>query len=232
MNEQKTAVKKVMDFVEQGISNNSFAEGRLPAEPEIAATVGVSRTPVREAMKILDAIGISESRRGIGTCLNPQATTAIGYLMSFMTVTESATHQQLFEARLMVEQFAAGLIAHDLKSDDLVQIRAANEQLRKVADMPDPDLDAVTEADINFHRTIFDLCGNPLIAAIGKLTTEQVRPWIRVSHEKEGPMLSVQLHEIVIEAIAHDGSSNEKKSPLSQSVRNGLVSFRGRLPGE
>ena len=59
-----TAVKAVMNYVQVGIQTGQFTDGKLPIESDVAKAVGVSRTPVREAMKILDAVGVIEIRRG------------------------------------------------------------------------------------------------------------------------------------------------------------------------
>ena len=224
-----SAVRAVMNFVEQRIRDDAFDQGRLPSESEIAGLVGVSRTPVREAMKILNAVGIIDIRRGIGTFVAPQAKNAFEYLLLFQTVTQRATPRQLFEARLMVEQTAAELAIVNASAADLARIRAANETLRRLAEMPEPDLDEVTEADIEFHRTIFEVCGNPLIGAIGKLTVEQVRPWIRISHEVEGPMVSVAIHGSMISAIEQKNAVEARKMASARAVWAGLADWEERL---
>ena len=180
-------------------------------------------------MKILDAIGVIEIRRGVGTFLRPHARSALGYLLMFDTAIEGATPEQLFEARLMVEHTAAELASIRSKPEDIQRMYDANADLRRLAEDPETNLDLVTEADIAFHKAIFDACGNPLIAAIGKLTIEQVRPWVRLTNKDEGPMKSVKIHEDMISAIENHDISETRQSTALRAVRDGLADWHSRL---
>lgn len=225
----KSAVGAVVSYIEKIITERSTEGDRLPTEPEIARIVGVSRTPVREAVKILEAIGVVEIRRGIGTFVRPHARNALGYLLMFETAIQEVSPEQLFEARLMVEHTAAELASIRSTPEDIERMREANAELRRLAETTNPDLDLVTEADIAFHKAIFDACGNPLIAAIGKLTIEQVRPWVRLTNQDEGPVKSVQIHEDMISAIESRDLSKARQSTALQAVRDGLVDWHTRL---
>lgn len=225
----KSAVGAVVSYIEKIITENAIEDGRLPTEPEIARIVGVSRTPVREAVKILEAIGVIEIRRGIGTFVRPHARNALGYLLMFETAVQKVSPEQLFEARLMVEHTAAELASIRSTPEDIAGMRDANEELRRLAQSPNPDLDKVTEADIAFHKAVFDACGNPLIAAIGKLTIEQVRPWVRLTNQDEGPVKSVKIHDDMIAAIESHDLSRARQSTALQAVRDGLADWHTRL---
>lgn len=65
---------RVLDRLVTAISQGYFASGRLPAEPELADRLGVSRTTVRAALQTLDRIGMLERRPGVGTRLRPHVT--------------------------------------------------------------------------------------------------------------------------------------------------------------
>ena len=224
-----TAVKAVMNYVQMGIQTGQFTDGKLPIESDVAKAVGVSRTPVREAMKILDAVGVIEIRRGIGTFVRPQAASALNHLIMFQTVTKTATTKQLFETRMMVEKTAAEMVAAKGSPADIALIRAANQRFHDIAVQDDPDLDAATTADIEFHKIVFGLCGNPLIAALGSLVVEQCRPWIRESHEVDGPMITYNLHESLIQGIENWTAGSSPKAPLSVAVQAALDSWKDRL---
>ena len=225
----KSAVGAVVSYIEKIITEKSIEGDRLPPEPEIARTVGVSRTPVREAVKILETIGVIEIRRGIGTFVRPHARNTLGYLMLFETAIQEVSPEQLFESRLMVEHTAAELASIRSTPSDIGRMREANEELRRLAEDPGADLDQVTEADIAFHKAVFDSCGNPLIAAIGKLTIEQVRPWVRLTNQDEGPAQSVKIHEDMISAIESRDLSKARQSTALQAVRDGLEDWHSRL---
>lgn len=224
------AVKAVMEFIERGIRDGAFVDAKLPTEAELAAIVGVSRTPVREAIKILGAVGVVEIRRGIGTFVRPQAASALGHLMMFQAVTQSASVEELFEARLMVERTAAEMVAETRTDADIALLREVNEAFRAVAQEAEPDLDKVTDADTEFHKTMFRLCRNPLIAAMGALVLEEIKPRIRESHALDNrPLLSVGLHDLLIEAIDRKDPSGAGQLAIAQAVRYGLENWRHRL---
>jgi GntR family transcriptional repressor for pyruvate dehydrogenase complex len=224
-----SAVGAVINYVEKIIGDEASKVDRLPSEPEIAQIVGVSRTPVREAMKILNAIGVIEIRRGVGTFIRPHARSALGYLLMFETAIQAVTPEQLFEARLMIEQTTAELASIRGTPEDIQRMHEANSELRRLAEAKDPDLDLVTEADIAFHKAVFDSCGNPLIAAIGKLTIEQVRPWVRLTNQDNGPMKSVKIHENMISAIENQNIAEARQSTALRAVRDGLADWHSRL---
>ena len=231
-NQSASAVKDVISFVERGVRDNAFRDdGRLPTENEICSAGGVSRTPVREAMKILDAMGVVEIRRGIGTFLRPQAGTALGCLVMFQSAMTMATPQQLFETRLMVERTAAELAADRRTESDLKAIRDANERMRIHATVQPADLDKITEADIAFHDAVFDASHNPLISAMGKFVVNLFAPWIQEGHRVAGGMVSVRNHELIIQAIETRNSGKAREAAFDRSVHEGLARWQARLEG-
>jgi DNA-binding FadR family transcriptional regulator len=228
----KSAVSVVISYVEQLVTGDLIVNGRLPNEPDIGRIVGVSRTPVREAMKILDAIGIIEIRRGVGTFVRPNARSLLGYFMMFQQATIAATPEQLLETRLMVEHTAAELASIRSGPLDIRKLRLANDELLHLAQSANRDLEAITEADIAFHKAVFDACGNPLIAAIGKLTIEQVRPSVRLTNKDEGPMKSVKIHDALISAIENHDIAEVHQSSARRAVKDGLVDWQTKLTVE
>lgn len=228
----RSAVSEVVAFVEDGIRAKTFPAGRLPTEAEICEHVGVSRTPVREAIKMLDAMGVVEIRRGIGTFATPSATTSLGYLVMFRTAMSSATPRQLFEARLMVERMAASLAAACRTEADLTAMRNANSAMQALAEADTPDLDAVTDADVAFHDVIFDSCGNPMVGAMGKFVVGLFRPWIKEGHRVAGAMVSIENHQAIIDAIAQSDGGKAQAAAFDRPVHEGLANWQARLENE
>ena len=225
-----TAVQSVVEFVERGMRDRAFADGaQLPVESEICRAVGVSRTPVREAMKILEAVGVVEIRRGIGTFLRPQSASALGQLMLFQSAMKRATPQQLFETRLMVERTAAELLAGRRTDDDITAMKAANDRMRRLAAEDPVDLDQLTEADVAFHHVIFDACGNDLVAAIGRFVVSLFAPWIREGHRQVGAMVSVRNHANIIAMIEERDVGGAREAAFDRPVHEGLANWQAAL---
>jgi DNA-binding FadR family transcriptional regulator len=176
-------------------------DARLPPEDAISSAVGVSRGPVREAMKVLEALGAIEIRRGVGTYIVPGGFIALDFIMAMQKELERATARDLFELRLTVERAAAMYAAERCGPADLDRIAAANDDMRHNCETPDTDFDALTRADVAFHKAIYDAAGNPLLGTIGKFVTELVAPQIRAGHVRVGGMRSVINHEQIIASL-------------------------------
>lgn len=67
MNSSEKAYESVIDRIKKQISSGAFRPGdRLPPERELAEGLGASRNSVREALRVLDILGIVSSRQGAG----------------------------------------------------------------------------------------------------------------------------------------------------------------------
>src|SRR5262249_32871239 len=84
---------------------------RLPPERDLAAQVGVRRPPVRMGLHALAAMGCVESRHGSGTYI-PDGPPALGTeSLSLLAALHGFTHQQMYDARRILEVGAAALAA-------------------------------------------------------------------------------------------------------------------------
>ncbi len=127
----------------------------LPREEEIAAALGVSRTSVREAVKVLGAKGLLETRPRVGVRVRPRD----GWRLLDPAVLswhpdlrrDPELIAGLIEARRIIEPAAAGLAASRATAADLAAIEAAYIGMRWA--IPH-DLDACCEADLAFHGSV------------------------------------------------------------------------------
>jgi len=234
----QSAVKAVLDFVQQGVQTGRYQGGcQLPPEAELASLVGVSRTPVREAIKVLEAAGVLEIRRGVGTFLRPQATAALGQLLLFQMYLQEATPRKLFEMRLMIERTAAELAAKHRNAEDLARMKDANRQLEALVADPSVTLDELAVADMNFHHSVYDACGNELIATLGRFITTLVGPWIRQSLERGGRSQVVTHHNLIIAMIEMKNAGGAREAMSDRAIAGSLEFFQraletpGRQPG-
>src|SRR3954468_5173264 len=77
--------------------------GRLPAEREMAESFGVSRSSLRQALKVLEIMGVISQRVGDGTYLNAGAPSILSEPMEFLILLDGISFHELMEARLIVE---------------------------------------------------------------------------------------------------------------------------------
>jgi DNA-binding FadR family transcriptional regulator len=159
----------VVDQVRRAGSDRPGSPGvRLPPERELAGQLGVSRTTVREAMRVLQDERMVEIRRGRAggpVVLGPTASAAEIRRTLRHRLTEL---ENVFDYRLAVEPAAAGLAAERRTTTDLGRLKDALEALNTLAASPDYASAASPPsrffaADAEFHRRIALTTGNPLL---------------------------------------------------------------------
>ena len=156
----------VVDGVKQMILDGRLQAGqRLPAEKELAATLGVSRGSLREGVHALGTLGILESRHGDGTyvtTLDPALLLAPVGFVAELQDDAAAFHT----VRRLLETEAAGLAALHVDDDCLARLRAVlDETARALVEHP-LDHDRLVDADLAFHEEVARASGNPVLAAL------------------------------------------------------------------
>ena len=140
---------------------------RLPAERNLATQIGVSRPTVRMGLHALAAMGCVESRHGSGTYI-PDGPPALGTeSLSLLAALHGFTHQQMYDARRILEVGAAGLAAECATADQIASM--AEEVAGLFASLDDPQRFLVH--DIDFHREVAAASGNPIIAAVVEMVS-------------------------------------------------------------
>ena len=213
----QTRVNLVMDHIKNAVMSGALKGGdRLPSEMEIAEQLGVSRTPVREAIKILDVVGVIEVRHGSGTFVRPGVQAALSQLLLFQTYLNETTPQKLMEVRAIFEKNCAELAAERRTDRDLAEMRDAVEHLRNLAAAPDATQDQILQADLAFHRLVYRAAGNELIESIANFVLTMVAPWIGKSLQHMGPQNAIKLHEIMLLMIENRNASAAREFTASK----------------
>jgi GntR family transcriptional repressor for pyruvate dehydrogenase complex len=157
------STEQVVAFVRDLIVRGQVHPGdRLPAERELAVQIGVSRPSVRAGLHALAAMGVIQSRHGSGTYI-PAGPPALGSEpLSFLAALHGFTHDDMYEARRILEVESAGLAAERGTHQHLATL--AEEVAGLFANRDNPQLFFVH--DINFHRGVADAAGNPIVATL------------------------------------------------------------------
>jgi DNA-binding FadR family transcriptional regulator len=172
-------------------------------EIEASDKLGVSRGAYREAMRILAAKGLIESRPKAGTRVCPRSRWNVLdpdiLAWSFESAPQPNFVRGLFELRELIEPGTAALAAQHRTDDHLVLLRSA------LADMAKYPLETAEgqEADQRFHRTIFAATANEPLLALASTIGAAVR-WSTQFKTRDGPLTRDPLpdHQRVYEAIA------------------------------
>jgi GntR family transcriptional regulator, transcriptional repressor for pyruvate dehydrogenase complex len=201
--------ERVAVQIEQRILAGELHSGdRLPTERELAEQFQVSRTAVREALKILSQKGLVDMRPGRGTMVIDGADEALRHslgLVMRLKLGEVGGSNMLVEVREMLEVEIAGLAAARATDTEVAALRAAVQ----VMDASLDDADAFIAADNQFHEALACATQNPLILAlinsIVSLLSEQRK---QVFDTEGGPQRGQVHHKNILDCvIRHDVES-------------------------
>lgn len=176
----------------------------LPPE-QLEQEFGISKTVLREALRVLAAKGLVDSRQKRGTVVRARAHWKLldADLLRWQGgEPDAAFLENLAEVRGIVEPAGARLAASRRTDDDLAALQAA---LQVMADAGS-DARAVVEADLAFHRALLDSAHNELLSRMEVVIEAGLRARDQLVHQGEHWPDSVPAHRSVLDAIeAGDG---------------------------
>ncbi len=188
-----TVVQRIKEAMERGDLRRG---DRLPSEQELCEELGVSRIAVREAMKILEALGAVEVRQGSGTFIPEKPKPPVIDPLQFMLFLGDADPEHVKELRFMVELGFSRIAQRKITENSL---RVLEEHLRKLEQAYRRG-EVTLDLDLEFHYLILEATGNPLIVQLGKailgLFHRSIEAGIR-----EHPEAPLQHHRLIFEAI-------------------------------
>ena len=158
----------VVQNIRQMIIDGRLRPGdRLPVEKDLAATLGVSRNPLREGVRALSMMGVLETRQGDGTYVTKLDPSMLLAPMGFVVDVQigSRTHH-LHAVRRILETEAAALAAQQIGSEELHAAAELLSHNEAQLSLDEPNHETVIENDIAFHRIIAKAAGNPVLAAL------------------------------------------------------------------
>ncbi|CAB5093380.1 hypothetical protein D3OALGA1CA_3335 [Olavius algarvensis associated proteobacterium Delta 3] len=149
---------QVFDQLKELIVRGQLKPGeQLMPERELAETLGVSRTTVRDAISKLVVMRYLEHRQGQGTFVR-KPTLTNGNLLAEAMRFEDATLKDLLEFRKGLECNAAAVAAHRAMDDDIDMLRKTIQDMERAYE----NGDLGTEADVSFHMAISFASRNPV----------------------------------------------------------------------
>jgi GntR family transcriptional repressor for pyruvate dehydrogenase complex len=153
----------IADQIESLILDGQLNPGdKLPPERELATQYGVSRTAVREAMKLLEERGLLQSRNGVGGFVTMPSTDAVSSSLNVAYRMHSWSYDQLDEARSSIECYVASLAAERATAEDIARMDEAVKTMDASLDDPDHYM----QADIEFHAALAGATQNPFFLVL------------------------------------------------------------------
>lgn len=200
-----SAAQRAYDFAKWAILNNVYAAGDVITEGGLAHEIGVSRTPVREALLRLEVEGLVR--------LYPKK----GAVVSSFSVSQA---EDVLEARALVENFTAARSFQNRATllPTLVQV---HEEMKKRRN--DRDTAGFTDRDRMFHELIVDAAGNSVLSEIYRMLRERQTLFTSVMVRGRRDRMDACLaeHDRIVEVLEGDDEAaflETVKSHLSWSI--------------
>ncbi|MHA3725035.1 FadR/GntR family transcriptional regulator [Leucobacter sp. HY1910] len=155
----------VMAWVTEELASGRLHIGdHLPSERALAQTLEVSRSSLREAMRVLEALGTIQTSTGsgprAGTIITAAPEQALSLALNLQLATKHIGQRHIYETRLLLETWAARHVEPGLGD----WARAA--ELLEAMDAPDLTVDAFLTLDAEFHTLLSHAADNPLISSL------------------------------------------------------------------
>ncbi|MCL4875331.1 MAG: FadR family transcriptional regulator [Anaerolineae bacterium] len=226
---------QVAEAMLQRIMSEEFSPGSfLPSERELQEEYQVSRTVIREAIKLLAARGLITTNSRQGTVVNPDLTEPVKKAMRLALYRSNAYIEDVVNTRLLVEPPIAALAAQYATSVQIRQLISLSESFKKI--YVDPSSDTYEENrkawlnnDKQFHKLLAEATQNPILPILVEVVHGLL--WHQASIIKHS--VSLEHHNIVIyqhEAIANAVASHEPEK-ASQAMREHIEYGRVYLSG-
>lgn len=204
--EHGSVVSEVAERLLAFFTSGDIAVGtRLPAERQLAASLGVGRSAVREALAALEILGIVVVRPGSGTYLRDGISELLPRTLSWGLMLGEPRTRELVELRGGLEVQAVQLAASKITDASLERMRshlaAMEENLH--------DLKAFVEADAAFHREIAVSSGNQVLQELLQSIRSLLRIWVDRALTDEGhASAALEEHREIFEALERrDGAA-------------------------
>lgn len=152
--------RTVADHLQALILRGGLAPGdRLPSQRDLAGQLGVSRPSLREAISVLEAMGLVSVRVGSGVYVAPRAARA-----PLWRFADRCSPRDVYEARLGLEGYAARLAAQRVSA---AEARRLDDTTATMAGaLATDDIAGMAAADAAFHDLVFALAANPVLAGM------------------------------------------------------------------
>lgn len=167
---KESVVQSVINVLTDAIRSKELQPGdKIPPEPELAESLGVARSSVREAIKILTYLGVLESKRSEGTFVCDGYKESMIDPMVYGILLNQDSFENLMELREMTEAGMMRLAIEHHEDRELDELESILGEMKKALELRENRVDTFFEADNRFHDKIAEMGKNPMADKINKV---------------------------------------------------------------
>ena len=224
-----SAVSEVTRRLLDHFTSGRVATGtRLPPERQLASSMGVGRSAVREALAALEILGVVDVRPGSGTYLRGSVSELLPQTLSWGMLLGEPRTRELIGVRHGLEVQAARSAATTASPAALASL---GEELAIMVGHRTEDFGAFVAADLRFHQVLARSAGNPLLDELLQSVRSLLRIWVeRGLHDAEHARLTCDEHAAVLAALrAQDPAraAEAMSTHMDSAGRRLVLAFEG-----
>lgn len=176
----KRTYDALLQDVEEGLRSGRYKTGdQLPGERILAEKYGISRASVREAMRILDVVGVIRSPSGAGpksgAVFVSEPSAGLSSTLRLHVASSRLAVKDIVDTRILLETWAAEASVQHNNPEGIERAR----ELLMAMDTPDIDYQTFHDLDAQFHLALSALAGNTVIDTVMDSLSGAVRGYIK-----------------------------------------------------
>jgi GntR family transcriptional repressor for pyruvate dehydrogenase complex len=218
--ERTTLHEQIVEKIKAMIEDGTLKPGdSLPSERELARDMQVSRIPVREALKMLEFMGVIEIRHGRAAVVRGLGQAAM--IDTINLVLESGPNElyELNQARIILELGAAKLACEKRTETDIAHMKEILDRMEAEID----DGCNVVDTSMEFHMALMRATKNKILCSFMMLFRDLLRESRSISLKRPGrPQEALDEHKAILQAVI-DKDSNLTASLLETHIGKHFV---------
>lgn len=204
---------------------------KLPNQNALSQEMGVSRTSLREAMRMLDLMGVIEQRPGYGTVIIRAIPELHEHNLGLSLLSDVESTYELLEARAIIECGSVKLAAKRATDEEIERFFQLVDEM--AAHLQNGDYDKYKIADYTFHELIRKVSGNRFLENPGAELSSYVQQFIDENTLLLPGLLkeSQRYHETICRSIARKDPDMAAQA-MQEHIDRIVESYRGYLAGK
>lgn len=215
-------VEQVMRNLQQFIIERGYKPGdKMPTEKEACEMFHVGRSTVREAYRMLQIMGILESRQGSGSIVAQKINQSRQDGVREWFKQNGTNISDYMEVRIALEPTAASLAAQRATGEEIRHIEEIHRLFCRAVEQN--DVAEMSEFDEAFHMAVAEASHNPLIVKMGKMIADCIADYRKQSFSvTENARHAVKPHQMILDALCQrDPQASERA--VRQHLKISLV---------
>ncbi|MBZ4654434.1 MAG: transcriptional regulator [Peptococcaceae bacterium] len=219
VSENASLTEKVFKQIRESITSGHFKPGdKLPSENELAESFQVSRTSVREAMKLLAGQGLIVIKRGLGAFVAEHKESPYLSDLQNILLKERENLLELFQIRKILETEAAAWAALNVTAEDIKVMRELIEQAEEEGKKPLVDKTRLNKINSEFHYALVHSTRNKTLVKVMTTLIDNLRESRDITLLLPGRVhASIENHKAILKAI-EEGDSEKARQLMKEHL--------------